>query len=256
LKLIAAVILKDELSRYLEPCVAHLLEFCDEIRVLDDGSTDGWVETCRGAWGKDGKRVVTTRVERATGEAFLNHAAKRNALTQFALDGWPTHLLAIDADEFVADGAALRRACEGPGDQWQLIMEEVWEACDDLLCVREDGGWWSHGVTMLWRPDMSRRAGYRIADVGHATGRTPVGVSGGPAVGECLHFGWTNKAERVERYARYAVGDGGRFHAKAHIESIMWPDAQVTCRAREWPAALEPWREELLKRSQSREVRQ
>jgi glycosyltransferase involved in cell wall biosynthesis len=40
-KLIASLIVRNELKRYLEPCVAHLLEFCDEIRVLDDRSDDG-----------------------------------------------------------------------------------------------------------------------------------------------------------------------------------------------------------------------
>lgn len=249
MKLIAAIPVRNEYGRYLEPCVAHLLEFVDEVRIMDDGSDDGWVEACRGAWGKDGRRVLTKRAERGSGEAFLNHAARRNQLTQFALDGMPTHVVSIDADEFVADGAAIRAACERGAPTLSLVMEEVWEACDDLLCIREDGGWAAHPVTMVWAPMLALRRGYRIEDLGHATGRTPAGVSGGETVGEVLHFGWANKAERAERYARYAVGDGGRYHAAAHIESIAWPDARVFCRPRPWPAGLEPWRAEVLARA-------
>jgi hypothetical protein len=34
--------------------------------------------------------------------------------------------------------------------------------------------------------------------------------------------------------------DQGRFHASAHLESIMWPDEKVTVRQRGWPTGLPP----------------
>lgn len=250
MKLIASVILRNEAARYLEPFVAHLLEFCDEIRCLDDGSTDGWREQLAGAWGKDGARVLSTNATtRDDGSvAFNHHADARNQLLQFTLDGWPTHILAVDADEFVADGAAVRRSCER-GRSCSLVMEEIWEVCAETLCVREDGGWRSHPVGMVWAPAMRARASYLIADYGHATGRTPQGVGGGPAVSECLHLGWARESERAERYARYAEGDAGKYHAAAHIASIMAPPERIELRARDWPAALSPWREQILARA-------
>lgn len=248
LKLVASVIVRNEASRYLDPCVAHLLEFADEVCVLDDGSTDGWYETLRGRWRQDRPVIVTAGATRDDGSvAFNHHAAARNQLLRATLAREPDWILAIDADELVTDGHALRLACESGGHAYSLVMEECWELCDEALCVREDGGWRSHPVGMLWAP--SSRGSYEIADLGHATGRVPSGVGGGAIVSEVLHLGWANRAERAERYQRYAVGDAGKFHAASHIASIMWEDSRVACRSREWPASLEPWRDGLVARA-------
>jgi len=172
-KLTASVIVRNELHRYLEPCVAHLLEFCDSVRIFDDSSTDGWQEALHGAWGDDGRRVLALNgaaIGRNAEPAFFNHAAARNRLLKFTLDDWPTHILAIDADEFVGDGQAVRRACESRGDLWSLTVQEVWEAQERSLFTREDGGWRSHEIGILWRPEPFRRQVLQIRDNGHATG--------------------------------------------------------------------------------------
>jgi glycosyltransferase involved in cell wall biosynthesis len=250
LKLVASLICRNELGRYLEPCIGHLLEFCDEIRVLDDGSDDGTYEWLVERAHKEQRLQLLARIaDRGGAVAFLNHAAARNRLLDFTLAGAPTHILALDLDEFVDDGAALRKACEQPGfDSWKLCLEEVWDAEPGRLRVRQDGGWNEHDVAMLWRPD--RLQGRRqIVDHGHATGRVPPGVGArrcGHACVSLLHFGWANKAERAERYQRYAVGDGGRFHAKRHIESIMWPDERLQLSERDWPDALAAYKDAIL----------
>jgi hypothetical protein len=252
MKMIASLVCRNELNRYLELCVSHLLEFVDEIRIVDDGSTDGWEEALRGAWGKDGNRVLAKKRDRTLGGAFVNHADARNELLQFTLEGWPDWILDLDFDEFVSDGAALRRRCEAPGaTRLSLTMEEIWQAEPDCLCVREDGGWRSHEVMMLWKPDMARRGDLQIFDKGPATGRTPEVVSRQLAERtgvQALHFGWTNVAERQERFERYQQADGGRFHSGAHLQSIMWPDEKITLRARPWPAGLAALRPALEQR--------
>lgn len=249
MKLTASIVMRNELHRYLELCVAHLLEFCDEVRILDDGSTDGWAEALQGAWGKEGRRVLTQRnPDRAGVSDFHCHAEARNALLQFTLAGWPDWILDIDADEFVSDGQALRKACEGPSTRLSLTMEEIWEAQPECLCVREDGGWRAHEVMMLWRPDMKRMGDMRIFDKGPATGRTPEFVARQLAERtgvQALHFGWTNVAERQGRFDRYQQADGGRFHSGAHLQSIMWPDRLIQFRARPWPVGLDALRARL-----------
>ncbi len=55
-----------------------------------------------------------------------------------------------------------------------------------------------------------------------------------------LHFGWANTAARQARYDRYQQIDGGRFHARAHLESILAPSP--TLRGVTWPEALAPHR--------------
>jgi len=242
-RLIASLIVRNELGRYLGPCIDHLLEFCDEIRVLDEGSTDGWAD----------RRCVTLRAPERSGDAFVNHAAMRQRLLDFTLEGAPTHILAIDADEFITDGAAVRTVCEeSDAGALKVCLQEVWKVNADELEIRQDGGWVEHDVALVWRPDRLRPNQLKITDKGHATGRTPDAVGLLPTGHTCsalLHLGWANVGERDERFARYAVGDAGRFHAKTHIDSIMWPESRIQLQPVEWPPALEPWRAELTRRA-------
>ena len=242
MRLIASLIVRNELGRYIGPCIDHLLEFCDEIRVLDEGSTDGWSD----------KRCVVQREPAREGDAFVNHAQMRQRLLDFTLEGAPTHILAIDADEFITDGAAVRRACEFGLGAYKVCLQEVWKVHRDGLDIRQDGGWVEHDVALVWRPDRLKPQQLKITDRGHATGRTPDAVGSLQAGHTCtslLHLGWANVGERPERFARYAVGDAGRFHAKTHIDSIMWPDERITLGQVPWPPALEPWRGDLIKRA-------
>jgi len=248
-KITASLILRNERARYLDACLSSLLEFCDEIRVIDDGSTDGWRE----GWMSEPRIVALSLVRVDSTEAFCNHAWARNWLLDWTLQGDPTFVLAVDADEFVSDGQTLRRALEHlPGDVFTLAIEEAWELCDDCICVREDGGWRSHEIGNVWRPEAFKGKNLTISDKGHATGRVPDAINGVPSVAtgvQLLHLGWANKTERAERFERYRVGDGGRFHAKAHIDSIMWEDRRVSCRSREWPKGLAPYKDALITRA-------
>lgn len=252
MKLVASLIVRDELARYLEPCLAHLLEFCDEIRVLDDDSSDGWVRELSVAY--DSRITVLRQHVPGRNEKpdFHLHAQARNALLTWTLDASPDYVLAIDADEFVADGQAVRRACETGAQVVTLEMAEVWEACPDTLCIRQDGGWRSHEIGCVWRAAAFARQALSLADKGHATGRVPDVVHRGrarPSGTSQLHFGWANRGERAERYQRYAVGDAGKFHAAAHIQSIVWPDSKVECEPRPWPPTLAPWQAAILERA-------
>lgn len=239
MNLIASLIVRNELGRYLGPCIEALLDFCDEIRVLDDGSTDGWYETLAPTWGRQRAKVKVHRHEVAGRESYQDfhlHAAARNRLLKFTLEGDPGYVLAIDADEFVTDGAAVRRECENGSDVLSLEIVEVWQACDEVLCSREDGGWRGHEIGCVWRADRFKGAVLMLADKKTATGRVPDVVHRVPArpTGEGqLHFGWANQAERAERFKRYdTAGDG---HSSAHVHSIMWPDERVQLRPRDWP---------------------
>lgn len=253
MNLTASVIVRNELHRYLEPCLGHLLEFCDQIVVLDDGSSDGWEKVI-----SDPKIVRHYHhVDGRQGEpAFHRHAAARNRLLDLTREAEPDWVLAIDADEFISDGAALRATCEDASKNPQtgvvsVEISEVWQACEEVLCTREDGGWRSHPIGCVWRPSVFPPSGF-LSDKGHATGRVPDIIHARPAVHSgayLLHFGWANLSERSERFARYRDGDGGRFHAAAHIESILWPASRVRLAPMGWSSALEPYRPELLSRA-------
>lgn len=243
MNLIGSLIVRNERHRYVDLVVDHLLEFCDMLCVLDDGSSDGWTDRRR--------RVKILREHRRYDAAFFNHAMARQRLLDFTIKHEPTLILAVDADEFITDGQALRKAAEDERfGAYNVCLQEVWRVRDDELDIRQDGGWVEHDVALLWRPD--RVKNLTITDRGHATGRTPDEVGRLPATHTCsalLHLGWSNVGERDERFARYSVGDAGKFHAINHINSIMWPDERMRFAQVPWPSALEPWRSELVKRA-------
>lgn len=263
MKLTASLILRNELGRYLGLCIDSLLEYVNEIRILDDGSTDGWYETLRPGWGKKASKVhVERHTARVSNEPdFHRHAAARNRLLQFTLEGEPTWVLAVDADEFVSDGQALRQICDaeaaGATSVLSLEIAEVWEVCEETLCIRQDGGWKAHQIGCVWKADAFKaRAALGLKDHGHATGRVPDVIHRVPSIparGEkLLHFGWSNVPERAERFKRYDLGDGGRFHAAAHIASIMWGNDRVKLEPTVWPESWpDPMRAQLLAKASS-----
>jgi hypothetical protein len=243
-------IVKNEADRYLGPCLEHLLGFCDEIRVLDDGSTDDFREI---DWAASDRVLV----ERTSTSTFFEHEGRaRQRLLEWTMEGQPTHVLAIDADEFVTDGAAIRRVCETPGRTtvWLLDMVEVWNANEDELEVRIDGGWAPRPVPILYAVPRGRNPRtWAILDRPGGCGREPVAVAqlrsrARPSGSQILHFGWTCEADRPARHARYA--DAKSFgHNPRHIASIMWPDEQVAFRHQEWPPSLAEFRDQILARA-------
>lgn len=257
MKLVASLIVKDELSRYLVPCIDHLLPFVDEIRVVDDGSTDGTLEYL----GEYEAAGVPLHVRGAgTVGVFEHEGDARQRLLDWTLEAEPTHILAIDGDEFVTDGALLRHTLLKTPDAnvFTLTMEEVWKAFPECLCVRYDGGWHPTKTSCLYRvpPPAERDANWRIRDLALAPGREPSTVKRIAQAGRAtetgvslLHFGWANEAARAARHARYVEADGGRYHRSSHLNSIIWPDERVEMESRSWPVPLVRWREMILARS-------
>lgn len=251
MKLIASMVVHNERGRYLDLCLSSLLGFCDEVRILDDGSTDDLPEYLQSEFSHaEAVRLFVKRQERSS---FFQHEGQtRQALYRWTLEGNPTHVLAIDADEFIGNGALLRREVERDRSMpvWVLMVDEVWSAWPDCLCIRTDGSWGNRRASILYRVTEDSK-NWHIANRALACGREPVEIKTLPwkLLGtELLHFGWTKESERVARHARYAEHDGGRFHVKTHLDSILWPDDQVTLGATPWPFGLLALRSALLSR--------
>lgn len=244
MKLIAMMVVRNEAFRYLAPCLESLLGFCDEIRVLDDQSEDDSAEICEAAG------AFVMRNDRTS--FFVNEGQTRQALLEWTMAGDPTHILAIDADEFVADGEILRMALGEDSHTGivKLAMTEIWGADYDWLSVRTDGAWKPRPVGIAFRvpPDhwtnRQYRRHWRMPDRALACGRVPIltSMQGNRTttepVTEILHFGWANVADRQARYDRYVEHDGGQFHASKHLESIMWDDDRVQTKPMRWPVML------------------
>ncbi|HEY1309294.1 MAG TPA: glycosyltransferase family 2 protein [Vicinamibacterales bacterium] len=250
MKLAASMVVKNELGRYLPECIGHLREFCDLVVVLDDGSTDR-----TGEWLDDNtdEMMVVQHLDPSDGFFSGHEGRKRNELLRFTLNQLPDWVLAIDADEFISDGQAVRDYCAGPREVGTLEMEEVWRCDKKGMQLRMDGGWRPHPVPSLWSARLSGRRGQalHIPDRALACGREPDAVrrlfgrarSTGSSI---LHFGWAKEADRQGRYDRYVKADGGQFHANAHLESIMWPDEKVRLQERVWPTDLKRFRDQIV----------
>lgn len=246
MKLVAMMITRNEADRFLRWTIPSLLTYVDEIRVIDDDSKDG-THTILQQYG-----CVVKRNDRPL---FYEHEGRaRNALLDWTLEGNPTHVIAIDADELVAEGVAVRDAIErntSASGVWNLTMEEVWKADDNFLYERNDGQWGSRKVPILFAVPEVRDRNWRIADRALACGREPMtvaraGIRRAPTVGSVFHLGWANQKERQQRYDRYVKHDNGAFHASDHLLSIMFDDTRVGLSPRRWPDNLD--REGLLER--------
>jgi hypothetical protein len=234
-KLVASLIVgENEGSRYLDQCLAHLAGFCDHIVIVSDAAQP------------ESRRF------------YAHEGRARQHLLEETLAFNPTHVLAIDADEFVADGPAVRRALEDDyrttRHLWALRLQEVWKLDGDQLLIREDGGWNAQArqpVGCIWRvqPGVDYRIRNRQLACGRIPGQLAHAARFAPAVGDLLHFGWTNQRERAARHARYAEHDRGRYHARRHLDSILWPDEKITLRRRGWPTGLTAYRTRIEQRA-------
>ena len=235
MRLTASLVVRNELGRYLAPCVESLLGFCDDVVVLDDASDDGTRE-----WLVEHPDERVHVVLAPEPGFFVHEGRTRQALLDATLRLGVSHVLPVDADELVSDGVALRAQVgrEPDVEVWTVALEEVWCAEPDRLLVREDGGW-GQGVGFVWRVPERLDGTWRIMDRRLACRRVPPAVfrqRGRRVEGvEILHFGWADEAAREARAARYVEHDGGRFHTRRHLASILWPDDRVELRARPWP---------------------
>jgi glycosyltransferase involved in cell wall biosynthesis len=239
MKLIATLNVRNELDRYLRLTVPTLLEWVDEIRVQDDGSDDGTPEYLESLDRVFVKRNAGTRWTENEGVYISQGFA-------WTLEGEPTHVLAVDADELVTDGPAVRACVEANPRQlvFALRMTEIWGL--DPPMVRHDGGWKPRRIGNLyrvpirpislgpsWRFRAQKLACPRVPEIILSHGRRGRALDTGADI---LHLGWAKPEERAARYARYEELDGGQFHAKRHLESIMWPDER--CDLRPYPGDL------------------
>lgn len=227
-----------EKDRYLGPFLDHLRAFCDEIRVRSEDPSIEW--------------PADVEVTNAAPTFFQHEGRARQELLQWTTMGSPTHCLAIDADEFVADGQKLRQAmlADDRSTIWKLEMTEIWGADEDHLWVRVDGKWPPRPVGIAFEvprdhwENRQKRRHWRIPDMAGGCPRVPTLIQAAAnrtpvaPTTEILHLGWACKADRSARHQRY-VHAGSFGHDPRHIASIMYDDATVGLRPMAWPPSLD-----------------
>ena len=235
MRLVAVTNTQNERGRYLERTGPALLKFVDEWVVQDDASTDGTPDYLTSIGAHVFEAVDGARWREDEG-------ALHNRLLEHALSFEPTHVIAVDADEVVLDGAGVRTALEvdeemltreGRPRVYTLTMLELWQM--DPPLVRHDGGWRPHEVGICYSVPPAGIGAIRSKKL--ASPRIPhdavleIRRRRGRATGVAIvHLGWANPLERAERHRRYAELDGGRYHTRRHLASILYPDAECDLR--------------------------
>ena len=215
--LVTALLVKNEVDKYLERVLRRCLEFSDHVLVLDDGSTDGSDQLAR-----DLGCEVRTRSE--TG-MWGNESPARAELWDWAAevagDGW---VLICDADMLLMGDP--RPLCQSETvNAWAWILYDVW---NDERYYRQDGYWQGHTVPRPW---MFRPAtlGYDVPAWparGIHTGHCPINAR--LSVGVCdhasvawKHLAYLKKCDRVVKRDRYlAQANQLSPFERAHAESV------------------------------------
>lgn len=229
MRLIASVLYRPgENQRYQPRLLEHLLTYVDAVRILFDGPPNAEADMLSQL--DTAGRVLVL----ADGPLWAKYGEgyARQALLDWTLEGAPSHIISLDADEICPDGQHLRRAIRRhpEADAFSLRMVEVWDRSTIPWRIRVDGGWRPHWTPCLWKVPRRLTNAYQIRQVPLACGRVPEAVDMIAAMGEArplphdiVHLGWSDPQERQARYERYMQIDGGRHHDRQHLESIMQP---------------------------------
>lgn len=218
-QVIAQMIVRNEADRYLTEVLEHLAPIVDKIVITDDASTDDTVAICK---------KYTTHVYENEEPMFTVHEGR---LRQGAWDNLCNHatqgdlVLAIDADE------------KPYFTKWRF---------DDLAKTRYDVfgidfyHMWNethYRVDKAWAPVTSSRL-FRFFPNGRFRDRR-LACSAEPQYVRDLiaqrkfytntgilmqHLGYCDPDAKRAKYERYMTLDGGEFHSRAHLESILDPN--------------------------------
>lgn len=225
-RIIGSMVVRNEMDRYLDRCLAWMSPIVDDLYILDDQSTDGTYELCR-----DYTDYVTRRPDDVP--SFLEHEGKFRTFafdelehfTKPALGDW---ILSFDADEFLVASNAeadvseeLRHAIRGKNVSGIVIdFKEIFKIDGDDFYYRTDGYWDAIRGPRLYTYQMCAR----FNDKAMASGSEPTYVATGRKERTdrltFIHLGYARDEDKQSKYERYSsLFDHG--HNDSHIQSII-----------------------------------
>lgn len=223
MKLIAQVVARNEASRYLVDMLTHLTYIADEIIFTDDCSDDDTPKIAE----EYGCRVYRMPEPTfTTNESLLRSTAWSHLCEHATIGDW---ILAIDADEKLYGTAMLP----------ELMAQQLY----DIIAITFVHMWneTQYRIDKAWAPTMSSRMfrfypGGRFSQRRLACGSEPTYVQDLISAGRMLktsplimqHLGYVRDEDKQAKYERYMQLDGGDFHSRSHIESILDPNPTLT----------------------------
>ena len=199
----ACVIAKNEADR-IGPCLVSLA-FCDEIVVLDSGSTDGTPDLCRAA----GARVIETD--------WPGWMVQKNRAAAAATYDW---ILSLDADERVDE--ALRASIERLRSE-RLGQDDAPRAWEVKRKVRYLGRWLKHGG---WYPEWRIRLYHRAHARWGGSDLHETVIADGPVdrirEGDLEHHTYRSISDHIERINGYTTLAAAQL-LKDGKRGSLWP---------------------------------
>lgn len=217
---VGVMLARNEADRYLREAIVSMQSVCDQILVLDDGSTDGTPELAESLG-------CTVRRRTADRPMWGEESSARAELwawgADVAKDGW---LYVSDADhELVAPPEAWKAMCRSwEATAWAMRLYDCW---DSPTTHRADGQWAAYQVARPWlfRPsacpepqwgDRGLHSGHAPLNFPYVLGVAPIGVW-------IRHYGWMDRGDREAKVARYTAASAHlRPSELAHLQSVLY----------------------------------
>jgi glycosyltransferase involved in cell wall biosynthesis len=213
--LIAQMVAKDEADRFLEPVLAHLSQIVDMIIFTDDASDDNTPDIAE-AYG--------AYVAVLDSPLFRKHEGQLRSLAWEHLESYAKPgdwILAIDADEMLYAPNLRQWMDQNSYDVLGIEFYHMWNETQ-------------YRVDKLWAPVTSSRLfryypGGEFAQRQLACGSEPTYVQTliqqhrtyWQTGFRMKHLGYARDMDKVAKYQRYMELDGGVFHNRNHLESIL-----------------------------------
>ena len=180
MKISAVIVTLNEEDR-IEACLEGV-SFCDEIVVVDAGSSDRTVE------------IAKRFTDKVTHHEWENFRAQKAYAISLAVHPW---ILLVDADEQVSPelGAEIRSLPDDPSEDGFFLRRDFYF----MGRLMRHGGAWPDWVMRLFRADRFSLGGTETHEVFEVQGAT------GKLDGSLKHYSYRNLSDYFQRFNRYTT---------------------------------------------------